>query len=344
VAEELLAAVDIGGTKTTASVSGPQGILARVYQATRKRGDEGTIPRQVEYLVARACRNAGVVRARITALGISTASPFDRRDGHLVVVSPNICGGLARERELTPNDWTGIPLEEHLAGSYPTLRIGNDCITAAVAERLFGAGRGENDLVYVTWSTGIGAGAFVDGHLLTGKNDNAMHLGHTIMSWDFAGQPQCGCGGYAHLEALAAGPAIQREYGASPRQAFERYRAGEAKAQGVVRRLALIMARGLYNVVSLLDSRLIILGGSVSKNWDVLEPLVTGEFYAGFAPLTRGVIFRRSQLDEHLGDLAGLSLVMPEAWVAPWQDHRPWEQAPRQVVLEESAGEEGVGP
>ena len=126
--------LDIGGTKTTASVCGPQGILARVYQATRKRGDEGTIPRQVRYLVGEACRLAGVDLTRVTALGISTASPFDRREGRLIVVAPNICGGLSRERQLTPNDWTGIPLEEHLAGGYSTLRIGNDCITAAVAD------------------------------------------------------------------------------------------------------------------------------------------------------------------------------------------------------------------
>lgn len=343
MAGELLAAVDIGGTKTTASLCGPEGILARVYQATRKRGDEGTIPRQVRYLVGEACRLAGVDLTRVTALGISTASPFDRREGRLIVVAPNICGGLSRERQLTPNDWTGIPLEEHLAGGYSTLRIGNDCITAAVAERTFGAGRGEDDLVYVTWSTGIGAGAFVDGHLLTGKNDNAMHLGHTIMSWDFTGQPQCGCGGYAHLEALVAGPSIERDYGASPRLAFERYRAGEGKARELIQRAALIMARALYNVVSLLDSRLIIVGGSVAKNWDVLEPLVSAEFFAGFAALTRGVSFRRSQLDEHLGDLAGLSLVMPEDWVASWQERRPWERAPSMVVLGESAGEEREG-
>ena len=69
MAGELLAAVDIGGTKTTASLCGPEGILARVYQATRKRGDEGTIPRQVRYLVGEACRLAGVDLTRVTALG-----------------------------------------------------------------------------------------------------------------------------------------------------------------------------------------------------------------------------------------------------------------------------------
>lgn len=336
--DEFFAAVDIGGTKITASVSCHDGILARVYQPTRKTGDEGTVPRQVDFLIGRACRQGGVDRSRIAAVGISTASPFAKKGERLVVVAPNICGGLAGKREGIDNDWTGIPLEEDLSGRYPRLRIGNDAISAAVAERMFGAGQGENDLIYVTWSTGIGGGAFVDGHLLTGKNDNAMHLGHTIMSYDFEGQPQCGCGGYAHLEALAAGPAIAREYGTDPRAAFDRYRQGEPKAQALIEKVATIMARGLYNAVALLDSRLIIVGGSVAKNWDVLEPLVTGEFFAGFAPLTREVCFRRSQLDEYLGDIAGLSLVMPEGWIARWQKARPWERAPEMIVLDAQAG------
>jgi glucokinase len=344
MAEELLAAVDIGGTKITASVSSRRGVLARVYQATRKRGDDRTIPRQVQFLLGEACRGAGLHRRGITAVGISTCSPFEKKGEHLLVAAPNICGGLARQRGLLPNDWTGIPLQEELTGRYPTLRIGNDAITAAVAERLFGAGRGEDNLIYVTWSTGIGGGAFVDGHLLTGKHSNAMHLGHIVMNWDYEGQPQCGCGGWAHLEALAAGPAIEREYGAPPKEVFQRYRAGEPKAAEVVRRVATIFARGLHSAVCLLDSRLIIVGGSVAKNWDVLEPLVSAEFHSTFTPLTGGVLFKRSELDEYLGDLAGLSLVMPEAWIEQWQGQRPWERAPAMAVLPDDAGEgEGDG-
>ncbi len=335
---ELLAAVDIGGTKITASIASQEGILARVYQATRKRGDERTIPRQVEYLIGLACRQADGDRRRIAALGISTCSPFAKRGEHLVVAAPNICGGLAGEGRLQPNDWTGIPLAEELTGRYPRLAIGNDAISAAVAEHSFGAGRGEDDMLYVTWSTGIGAGAFVDGHLLTGKNDNAMHLGHTIMNWDYQGQPQCGCGGWAHLEALAAGPAIAREYGASPREVFERYRKGEPAARAVVQKIAVIFARGLHNAVSLLDSRLVILGGGVMKSWDVLEPLVTGDFYSTFAPLTGGVAFKRSELDQYLGDVAGLSLVMPQAWIDAWQSGKPWERSPAMTVLADDEG------
>jgi glucokinase len=332
--EGYFAAVDIGATKTTVSVSSRRRILVRVYQLTRKHGDRSAVPCQVDFLIGKACERAGIDKDRIAAVGISTASPFEKKGGYLALAAPNICGALARERRGIPNDWTEVPLEQELRGKYPRLQIANDCISAAVAERSFGAGRGEDNLLYVTWSTGIGAGAFVDGHLLTGKNDNALHLGHIVMKYDYADEPRCGCGGRAHLEALAAGPALRRESGQEPRELFRRCRAGEQGAKAVIHKAARIMAIGLYNAVALLDSRLVILGGSVSGNWDLVEPLIAEEFYRGFPTLTREVVIKRSELDQYLGDMAGLSLVMPDSWVAEWRNSRPWREAPDTVVLE----------
>jgi glucokinase len=335
---QCFAAVDIGATKTTVSVSSRRGILARVYQLTRKIGDPGTVPRQVDFLIEAACTEAGVEKRQISAVGISTASPFEKTDGTLCLTAPNICGGLGGKRKELGNDWRQVPLERDLRSKYSHLRIANDCISAAVAEHSFGVGRGEDNLLYVTWSTGIGAGAFVDGHLLTGKNGNALHLGHIVMNYHRGDEPVCGCGGRAHLEALVAGPAIARQYGAEPQEVFQRCRTGEKRATALIQRVAAIMATGLYSAVALLDSRLIILGGSVSTNWDILEPLVTDRFYREFPVLTREVVFRHSELDQYLGDMAGLSLVMPDDWIADWQKREPWRQAPDTIVLEPELG------
>jgi len=67
------AAVDIGATKTTVSVSCRSGILARVYQLTRKVGDRGTVPRQIDFLIGYTCEQAQIDRSQIAAVGISTA-------------------------------------------------------------------------------------------------------------------------------------------------------------------------------------------------------------------------------------------------------------------------------
>jgi glucokinase len=336
----VLAAVDIGGTKVTASISNADGILAKVYQETVKTGDNTALPIQVDGMISAVCRLAGVKKAEVNALGVSTCSPFERRDGKLVLVSPNLCGGLTKDRHILPNRWMDIPLDAELRKHYPETVIGNDCITAVVAERLFGAGIGEDNLLYVTWSTGIGAGAYVDGHLLCGKNANALHLGHTFITTENHRQPACGCGDRGHLEAFAAGPAIARDFAEAtgdriaPVEVFRLYRQGNKTARGIIQRAARIFARGLVNATALLDTRLIVLGGSVIKDWDVLEPLVQEEFASAFPPLTKGVTITLSRLSQYLGDIAALSLVMPESWIPVWKAEKPWEKTPKAVKLE----------
>ncbi len=326
----LLAAVDIGGTKVTASVSDSSGILAKVRESTCLEGDERALPRQVDGMIGRACAAAGATPADVQAVGVSTCSPFERRGDTRVVVAPNLCGGLGWSRIRIPNDWKAIPLEDELRARYPRVEIGNDCITAAMAERLFGAGRGENDMVYVTWSTGIGAGAFVDGHLLLGKNSNAVHLGHILMALDDPHSLEEGWQQAANLESFVAGPAIARQYGGGVDtiEVFRRYRGGDAKAQQIIRRAARVFARALVTVTTLFDTRLLIIGGSVANDWDVLEPLVRSELAAANPFFVSGVELRRSALDRYLGDMAGLAQIMPADWVGLWQQTRPWERAP----------------
>ncbi len=333
----LLAAVDIGGTKVTASVSNEKGILAKVRQLTRLEGDEHALPRQVDELIAAACKGAGVDKAAVQAVGVSTCSPFERRGSTRVVVAPNLCGGLGWSRIRIPNDWKAIPLEQDLRSRYPRVEIGNDCITAAMAERLFGAGRGEDDLVYVTWSTGIGAGAYVDGHLLTGKNSNAVHIGHILMALDDKRSLELGWQQAANLESFVSGPAIARQYGrgADTPEVFRRFRAGDRRARAVIGRAARVFARALVTVTTLFDTRLFIVGGSVATNdWDILEPLVRREYAAANPFFVSGVEMRLSALDRYLGDMAGLAQIMPEAWVESWQTNRPWERAPEAVKLD----------
>ncbi|MFW5863075.1 MAG: ROK family protein, partial [Spirochaetota bacterium] len=304
-----LAAVDIGGTKITVSIANRSGFIGKVYQPARKEGDVKTIPRQVKYLVDRACHEAKIQPGEIDGVGVSTCSPFELREGNRIVVAPNLCGGLARHREnRPPNEWTGIPLEEELKKYYKRVKIENDGVSAAVAERTFGAGDGEDNMVYVTWSTGIGAGAYVDGILIKGKNGNAPHLGHIYIAED---GPQCGCGNYGDMEALTSGTAIARDYGEgkSAKDVFQLYREGNKKAVRIVARAARNFARGLASINALLDTRVFVLGGSIMKDDDIVMPMVKDEYYRSFPALSRDTEFRMSALEGYLGDMAGLSLV-----------------------------------
>ena len=66
----------------------------------------------------------------------------------------------------------------------------------------------------------------------------------------------------------------------------------------------------------------------MANDWDVLETLVTDEFRAANPFFVDGVEFRLSALERYLGDMAGLSLVMPSEWIGSWQERKPWESAP----------------
>ena len=177
---QIIASVDIGATKITVSLCSQEGMIIRLHQRTRLAGDDRTIPRQVVEMVDGCFERSGAQKDLLEALGISTAGPFGKVDGNLELVSPNICGGMNPERGILNNDWTSVPLQEELELSFPSVIIENDAVSGAIAERTFGAGCGIDNLLYVTWSTGIGTGAYVDGRLIHGKNGNAPHGGHVF--------------------------------------------------------------------------------------------------------------------------------------------------------------------
>lgn len=329
-----LAGVDIGGTKITVSLANTNGISVKFYQNTRLEGSHTAIPEQVDFLIGYACDHIGVKPDDIMAVGVSSCGPFLKEMGQVQLVAPNLCGGLVKDRDIIPNNWTRIPLEAVLSWRWSTLKIENDAVAAVVAERLFGAGRGEDDLVYVTWSTGIGGGAYIDGRLIHGKNGNAPHIGHIYLA---EAGPQCGCGNFGDMESLVSGVAIARDYGGggTAEDVFKAYHSGDGKAKEIISKAIRNFARGLASINAILDTGVIVIGGSVfMNNIDILLPGVKDEFYRSFPVLSEGVDIRPSTLGTYLGDMAALSLVMPDDWIRKWQENELWELAPPAVVLD----------
>jgi len=322
-----LAAVDIGGTKITASISDKKGILCKVYQLTKKKGNNKTIPNQVDRLIQHCCNNINLKKSQISAVGISSCGPFQKKGKYYVIVAPNLCGGISKG---APNSWKSIELEQELSKKYKKVVLGNDGITSAKAEKLFGSAKKYENFIYITWSTGIGAGAYADGKLLSGKNGNASHIGHIYISQD---GPRCGCGQNGDLESLASGTAISKSYNnLHVKEIFGLYKKGDKKAKRIIQIAAKNFARGLVSINSLLDTQLFIIGGSLMKNKKILLPLVKKEFYKGFKPLTKNVKIIPSNLGFAINDLAGLSLVMPDDWVRSWQKRQPWKSV-KEIIL-----------
>jgi glucokinase len=304
------ACIDIGGTKIAASLSSGNGLqlLARRSEPTAKTGDNDALARQVIQLVDEACAEIGIAPATVRQAGVSSCGPFVLREGLVEVAAPNICGGIAGPARGLPNNWMTALLEAPLLQRFTQVRVENDCVAALAAERRWGALQGFDHCAYVTWSTGVGVGLCVDGRLLRGKNGNAGHAGHMFVSDN--DEALCGCGNVGDVEALVAGNAIARRFGADAATLMQQARNGDAGAQSLVDELCRVMGRALYNLTTTLDLQRISLGGSVFwHNRNYLLPRLQAQVAGHFPALTAGCELVPAGLGDRVGDYAALALL-----------------------------------
>jgi len=303
------ACIDIGGTKVAVSLNSGADLelLARRSEPTAKTGHNDALARQVMRMVDEACTEAGIAPGSVERAGVSSCGPFVMRGGLVEVAAPNICGGIAGPARGLPNDWDTALLEAPLRQRFTQVRVENDCIAALEAERRWGALQGFDHCAYVTWSTGIGVGLCVDGRILRGKNGNAGHAGHMFVSDN--DDALCGCGNIGDVEALVAGNAIARRFGADAATLLQRARDGDDSAEAVVDELCRVMGRALYNLVATLDLQRISLGGSVFwNNRAYLLPKLQAQVAGKFPALTDGCELVGAGLADRVGDYAALAL------------------------------------
>jgi glucokinase len=305
--------VDIGGTKVAVSLARNtlDGVhwVGRWTEATQKAGPPDALAAQVLRMLDQAAESANV--DKLTAVGVSSCGPFRSVAGLIELASPNICGGLAGPGRELPNRWTSIPLEGPLRQQYAVVRIANDGVAALEAERLWGALRGVPNCAYVTWSTGIGGGLCVDGHVLRGKNSNAGHIGHMLVGRDAGAL--CGCGNRDDVEALISGSSLPHRFGRDAGTLVGAARSRDAEAVEIVSELCSILGRAIYNLAVTLDLSAVSLGGSIFfHHHEFLLPQITRELERRLPALTRGVQLVPAGLGERVGDYAALALVAPE--------------------------------
>lgn len=189
----MIVGIDVGGSKVALGVADEQGSLL----ATRRLPAPGADPEAALAAIAAQARELlrEIGTREVRAVGIAAPGPLARREGRLLA-PPNLPG------------WNGVPLAERLSAELGApAYLENDANAAALAEWRFGAGRGVQRLVYLTMSTGVGAGLVLDGRLYRGRGDHAGELGHAPVEWD--GAP-CACGLRGCLEAYVGGRAWTR--------------------------------------------------------------------------------------------------------------------------------------
>jgi glucokinase len=277
--------VDLGATNVRAVVGDGGAIVGRSRAKTPQGPPADAITQAVLDVVREACRDASVEPLSIVGAGIGSMGAIDRVAGTV-----GLSSNLGRDGEsLAP-----IPLVDPLVNLLETewVVLHNDTLAGAIGEHHH-THPDVDSLVYLTISSGIGAGVINDGSPLLGTDGNAGEVGH--MTIDAAGRLTCGCGAVGHWEAYCSGnsiPALTRLLAAEDKDAkaettlplesaelsaeeiFERA-GSDPLATRVVDRVAELNVLGMGSVINAYSPAVVSVGGAVVLNNPslVLEPI-----------------------------------------------------------------------
>ena len=203
---------DIGGTKIGIGLGTADGCILQSERVDNKNSNPDEILPLLAKIAKKQIADANIDVKDVLAFGISTPSPADIPNG--IITTP-------------PNNpyWRNVPIKSYLENALQIRGcFENDANCAALAEWYFGAGKGCSDMIYLTMSTGIGAGIIAGGKLVQGKSFLAGEIGHSVL---VPGGRLCNCGLKGCWEAYCGGRAIaqrmQAELAGQPQHIMLKY-------------------------------------------------------------------------------------------------------------------------
>lgn len=267
---------DIGGTKCaviTAEVSGGD---IRLLKKEKCQTDLSVPPeKMIEKLVLMA---DGILKRDPDAIGISCGGPLDSKKG-IIMSPPNLTG------------WDNVAIVDIIEAHYSVRpKLQNDANACALAEWRFGAGRGCENMVFLTFGTGLGAGLILGGRLYEGTNGNAGEVGHIRLAPEGPvgfGKPGsfegfCSGGGIAQLGFSMAQDArrsgkepLYFKDGATQKDVTAASLANAARAKDetaveVYRESGRYLGRGLSVLIDILNPERIVIGSIFARSGDLL--------------------------------------------------------------------------
>ncbi|NUQ21092.1 MAG: ROK family protein [Gemmatimonadaceae bacterium] len=250
----LVAAADIGGTRTKLGIVGESGeVLRRTTISTPRLGEPRDLVAGISSMLTRM---VDAVDAPVAGVGVSVAGFLDAEREAMVGNAnlPALCE---------------FPLRRALADALGLdCRLEVDSNAAGIAEYRLGAGRGARRLLSVTVGTGLGGAVIVDGVLLRYTGACAGDLGHVIVDRDGR---RCSCGARGCLEAMVSSSALSERAGGLPvREVIGRARAHDSPALGALEETGWWLGLGLASLSPLFAPDRIVVGGGVAAAGDLL--------------------------------------------------------------------------
>ena len=294
--------LDIGGTKCALSAGESEGgaikILSREEFPTAGLSWQQVLEefaRRIDCIVSSNSNS----NLQLSSIGISCGGPLDSKRG-VVMSPPNLPG------------WDDVPVVKFFEERFrvPTA-VQNDANACALAEYLYGSGRGVKNFVFMTFGTGLGAGIIIDEKLYSGTNDNAGEIGHIRLApagpvgYNKEGSAEGFCSG-AGMARLAK---IRKGLNITAKELFARVRVGDPDCADVFRESAEKLATILAYTMDILNPAVIALGGVFMRNVDLFMPIVDPILDREVLPLTRKVCrIVPAELGENIGDYAALAV------------------------------------
>jgi glucokinase len=293
--------IDIGGTKiAVAAVDGRGAILARVELATEAElGFDRAIGRMVD-AADQVLGEAGWNRRDLCGIGVGCAGPVSPERGTI-------------NNPYTLPTWVDCDILGRLRATFDRHAfLENDADAAALGESFAGSARGCSRMVMLTFGTGVGGGAVVDGRVYRGTRGEHPELGH--MPVDRAG-PACYCGTSGCLESIASGSAIaaagKSEGFSDSRAVFAEAAAGNAAAGAIVERVQRALESAAWTILHTFMPELIVLGGGImDEHYELLSPAVAGQLPLATMVPTGGVRVVKASLSNQAGLVGAASLAL----------------------------------
>jgi glucokinase len=313
----MLLGFDIGGTKCAVLMAETRGERIEIVQKEVMPTDR-PVYEMIEALFVAAERMLGSQRlARLEGIGISCGGPLSSKRG-MILSPPNLPG------------WDNVPMvkmTEERFGKKTLLQ--NDANACAMAEWKFGAGMGYNNVIFLTFGTGMGAGLILDGRLYSGTTDLAGEIGHLRLSemgpvgFGKAGSFEgwASGGGIAQLaqsmvrQKLQMGEKVSfcsgftELYQLTARTVAEAAFAGDELAKEIYRVCGYWLGRGIALLVDVLNPEIIILGSIFGRVRPLIEPSMRAVIDAeSLADSNADCRIVEAGLGENIGDMAALTL------------------------------------
>lgn len=261
--------VDLGGTKIYTALVDLEGniIKEKTVETLAHEGEQAVMGRIIDtinYVID------GSDKDLIKSIGIGSPGPLDIKKG-LIVETPNL-------------PFKNFEIVKTIKETYdlPTY-LDNDANVATLGEFMFGAGKGTENMIFITASTGIGGGAVLNGRLFRGATGNALEVGHMTVATE---GPRCGCGNVGCAEALGSGTAIGKRAkeavlsnvktslknyeDVTSKEVFIEAAKGDRVANNILKNSLTYLGIAVANTITNFDPEKVVVGGGVVNGGDIV--------------------------------------------------------------------------